>query len=340
MIYPDFLKKDDIIGITAPSDGRSNETDIRRLESAEEAFVQRGYGVSETAHVRCSEGGKSAPAAVRGEEFMSLIENNSVKAVVCASGGDWLFEMLDFVDYESIAKHPKWICGMSDPTGLTFTAATLADVASVYCVNAGDYGMRPWDRMLEENLSLLEGKAFSQKSSDSYQSGWAKRKTGLETYEKDAVTEWKVLLPEGKSETVLEGRMIGGCLDVLCNLVGTPFDKTAEFADRYKKDGILWYLEVFQMTPEQICFAIWQMKKAGWFKNISGVIFGRPAMVCEDYSSISYYEAVKQAFAEFDIPVVADADIGHRPPSLTMVNGAVGKIVCRDGAGEVFTRFA
>lgn len=35
------------------------------------------------------------------------------------------------------------------------------------------------------------------------------------------------------------GRLLGGCLDCLVNLKGTEFDKTVEFVEKYKEDGII-----------------------------------------------------------------------------------------------------
>lgn len=41
----------------------------------------------------------------------------------------------------------------------------------------------------------------------------------------------------------MEGRLLGGCLDCLVNLVGTGYDKVAAFVEKYKEDGIIWFLE-------------------------------------------------------------------------------------------------
>lgn len=338
MIYPAFIKENDIIGITAPSDGRSDLLDQTRLDNAEKQFKKRGFRVKETAHVRCSENGRSCDGRTRAGELHELFRDKECSMIVSASGGDWLYEMLSYVNYDLIKENPKWFEGMSDPTGLTYTITTICDIATVYCANAGEFGMDEWDETLENNVRVLSGEpGLIQKSSEMYQSGWLKLKTGLEGYNKDEKTRWRCL--SGENEVTAEGRLLGGCFDVLSCLVGTRFDKTGEYLEKYKEDGFLWYMEVFSMTPEQLAFNLWQMREAGWFKYVKGIMLGRPAMINTDYSSTTYEEAVMNVLAELACPVIADMDFGHRPPHLTIVNGAIGRVTYRDGAGSFQMRF-
>jgi muramoyltetrapeptide carboxypeptidase LdcA involved in peptidoglycan recycling len=370
VIYPEFLKSNSsIIGITAPSDGRSKPVDIKRLESAKAQLESRGYSVIETASVRKSEKGRSADGRTRADELMQLIEDSACKGILCASGGDWLFEMLPFLDYAKFAENPTWVEGMSDPTGLTFTMTTISDVAAVYCANAGEFGMQPWDETLENNLAILEGKNVIQKSTDSYQSGWLDLETGYETYKKDSKTCWKLLsagttsnletdkcldllnaldtdtnskiekADESLQKIKFRGRLLGGCLDVIVNLCGTKYDNVNNFIEKYSSDGILWYLEAFDMTPEQLAFSLWELKEAGWFKYVKGFVFGRPAMLKDEYSSVTYDEAIMSILRDLNVPVINNADIGHRPPHLTVINGAVGTVTFENGRGSLTTEF-
>ena len=119
--------------------------------------------------------------------------------------------------------------------------------------------------------------------------------------------------------------MLGGCLDVLLNLVGTGYDKVAEFADRYSADGIMWYMESFALNSESIERGLWQLGEAGWFNKAKGFIFGRPAFFGTD-TDTTYEEAVMNVLARYNVPVIINADIGHKPPQLTMVNGAIGQL--------------
>lgn len=337
MIYPDYLKVNDTIGITAPSDGRSKKIDLVRLDNAVNNLKKCGYRVLETEHVRCSENGRSATGKIRGEEFNSLIANDDCKLILCATGGDYLFEMLPYVDYELIKKHPTWIEGMSDPTGLTYTITTNCDMATIYQANAGEFGMERLDATLLDNLSILEGKDVVMHSCKRYQSGWQTYETGLESYAVDKDVSWKIIT--GEESVSLEGRLLGGCLDVITNICGTRFDNTKEFIKKYDKDGILWYFEVFCMTPENIAFNLWKLREAGWFENARGFIFGRECMVSTEFSQIGHDDGVLCALGELNVPIVTGADIGHRPPHITMVNGALGHVDVADEKAKIRLEF-
>ena len=323
LIYPEYIKKGDVIGFCAPSDGDADEIGQAKLDSAAMQMRSRGYDVKETSLVRCSEKGRSGDGKTRGEDFMSLIADPAVKAVFSVSGGDWLFEMLPYVDFDLVRKNPKWFEGMSDPTGLVHTITTIADVASVYCANAGEFGMQPWDESLVCNFRILEGENIIQESKDIYESQWRDYGTGYETYAFDAPVCIRRI--DGAEDVSISGRLLGGCMDVLVGLCGTRFDRTAEFAKKYGEDGILWYLEVFSMTPELIAFYLWKFKEAGWFENASGFLFGRPCMLHTEYSAVTYEEAIMSVLGDLGRPVVTGIDVGHRAPHWTMINGAVGK---------------
>ena len=52
----------------------------------------------------------------KGKAFMDLYKNPKIKAIFDISGGDLANEVLDYLDYEFIAKNPKPIFGYSDLT--------------------------------------------------------------------------------------------------------------------------------------------------------------------------------------------------------------------------------
>lgn len=330
MIFPKWIEKGDTIGVTACSAGKTSTVDWVRLDSAIEQMKRRGYTVTETPDVRTEEKGRSAAAKVRAEELMSLVKNKRVSWVIQACGGDYLSEMLSFVDFEEIKKYPKWHQGYSDPTGLLFSVTTNCDMATVYAGNFGDFGMRNWHPCLEQNVAILEGQAIKQKSFPLYKNGFAERVTGYEDYQEDTPVKW-----ESKDTKVeMSGRLLGGCLDVLLDLVGTRFDKTTEWCERYKEDGVLWYLESFALSSERLTCGLWHLKEAGWFRHASGFIFGRPTFFSSDYE-ISYQEAVEAALGELNLPIIYEADIGHKAPRMTMINGAMAQVSMENGKGEI-----
>lgn len=336
--YPEFIKKGDLIGISAPSDGDNEEIDFVRLDNGKKKLNELGYGVIETDHVRNSYKGRSADAKTRTSEFMELISNDDVKLIVSTSGGDYLLEILPYIDFKKIKSKPKWFQGYSDNTGLVHSITTICDLATVYGNNFKDFGMSNWHESLKNNISILQGEDSVQNSFDTYQDGFYERITGLEDYVLTKPVNWRNINYDG--EVIIKGRTIGGCLDVLISLVGTRFDKTKEFVEKYKDDGIIWYLESFALTAESLTLALWQLREAGWFKYAKGFVFGRPTFYDEKAGrNGSYEEVVMSVLGEIGVPIILEADIGHKPPQLTMINGAVATLTSIGGKAKLEYNF-
>jgi muramoyltetrapeptide carboxypeptidase LdcA involved in peptidoglycan recycling len=122
-------------------------------------------------------------------------------------------------------------------------------------------------------------------------------------------------------------------MDCLLDLIGTPYDHTRTFVEKYKRDGILWYFDVFSMTAESVYRTLLHMKSAGWFEGAKGFIFGR---VCfpQTFVEMSYEEAAIRALGR-EIPIVLEADVGHVSPRMTFVNGCMAQLQAADGKGEM-----
>lgn len=331
MIYPKFLNKNSIIGVTAPSGGNSSTNDVIRTDNAIKKLQDKGYKVMETSNVRTSFKGRSSDAESRAKELEDLLENDQVDWIISLNGGDFLVEMLSHFDLNQFKIHPTWFQGFSDNTGISFTVTTNCDVATLYGTNFRDFGMEPWHKALTDNLELMKGNMIKQSSFDLYEDEYTESVTGLEGYSLRKAVNWKNITDDRISMT---GRLIGGCMDVILNLFGTRFDKTNDFIEKYKDDGFIWYLESFMLNSDALTRELWQMKEAGWFKYVKGFIFGRPAYFEKTYD-ISYEEAVLSVLGEYHVPIILDADIGHRPPQLTLINGAIASIHSEGGKGSV-----
>ena len=337
MIYPMNLEKGYKVGVTATSSGFESEVDLRRLSNGIKHFNKRGYPVVVTDNVRKNYKGRSSDGFTRAKELEQLFEHKEVRAVFAASGGDYLVEMLSYLDFNKIASNPKWIQGFSDTTGILFTITTNMDMATIYANNFSSFGMGQWHSSLEDNLKLLEGQNITQYSFEQFQDGFKPRITGYEEFVLEKAVQWVNLYPENRgqdSELIINGRALGGCLDVLLNLVGTRFDKTKDFIKQYQKDKILWFLESFNLGAEALTRGLWQLKEAGWFDHAAGFVFGRPAIFGSD-TDTTYEEAVLSVLEELDLPIILGADIGHKPPQLTMINGAMACVRSCNGRGSI-----
>lgn len=332
MIYPKFVDKGDTIGITAPSDGKILELDLIRLDNAYYKLKKLGFSIRETDNVRCSCKGRSASGKDRAKALEELFLDSDVRAIISASGGDFLIECLPYIDFRIIKNNPKWFGGYSDNTGIGFVITTMLDIASMYSDNISCFGMDKWDISVCNYLDILNGNIVEQKSFSKYQSKYLEYKSGLEGYNLDSDVCWKNLTGEDKIE--LEGRFIGGCLDVLLNLVGTKYDYVCDFIEKYKDEGIVWFLESCELSSEQIIRGLWQLREAGWFKYSKGFIFGR-LIVKKSCYDISYEEAIKTSLDMLDVPIIIDADFGHTSPRMTLINGSYVCINSSNGKGNI-----
>ena len=128
-----------------------------------------------------------------------------------------------------------------------------------------------------------------------------------------------------RKNVTVKGRLIGGCLDVLCEFLGTPFDNVKNFNEKYKDDGFIWYMESCDLNSIQVKRALFQLDQAGWFKFVKGFIFGRPNNLDTPFN-VSYKQAVNHILSKYKVPIIFDADFGHVHPAFTIINGAIGEI--------------
>lgn len=323
MLYPRFLEKNDIIGITAPSQGVGDH--LASFKKSIKTLEEYGYKIKETASVR-NKGMVSTTGEKRSQELDEVITDKNVKMIICASGGDFLLDMLPTINWKNIKQNPKWIMGYSDPTALLYITTTKLDIATIYGCNAGSFDQTNLHECLKNNLKILSGNILTQKSFDLYQKGWLEESDG---YNLTEPVYWEDL----NGEVNIQGRIIGGCLDCLKDIIGTPYDYTKKFIEKYKDDGFIWYFDVCELSVEEFYRTLFQMKEAGWFEYIKGVVVGRVAVPRCFYKDFSYQDALKKIFP--NIPLIFNADIGHVPPKMTIINGSIAKVTCKEGKGAI-----
>jgi len=334
MKYPGFIKKGDKIAVTAPSAGFYKEDQIMEYENAIKNIKNMGFDFIETDNVRTDNQGKSSSAEERAKQFMQVWNDEKVGAIICAKGGDFACGMLDYLDFEYLKNSkPKWMQGFSDITNLGFVFTTNLDIATIYGENIRDYGMNEPHKVLIDSIKIMQGEEVVQKSFGAYEPLEDEREN-FKSYNLTKNGEWKNL--RGEEKLKFSGRCIGGCFDIIINLIGTKYDKIKDYIEKYKNDGIVWFFDIFEMTTPQVYCHLWQMKNAGYFENCKGIIFGRPIFLREDYD-LNLENAIKDAIGSLDIPVILEADIGHIPPQMPIVNGSILEVSCENGEGTIKT---
>ena len=190
--------------------------------------------------------------------------------------------------------------------------------------------MKPWQKPVEDALGVIEGTTKKLHSYDNFEDERHEYVSGYEGYCADKEVRW--VNGRMEDEISMTGRLIGGCLDVIVFLLGTSYDGTEEFINKYNSDGIIWNLESFNMEDTTIITHLWQMKEKGYFKYANGFIFGRPLMY-NSWSNRTYVDAVMSVLGDLDVPIIFDSDIGHKGPQFPIIEGAKAKIISSNGKG-------
>ncbi|MGG4488098.1 S66 family peptidase [Metabacillus idriensis] len=333
--YP-ALKNDAAIGVTAPSSGVPSELhDI--LTQACTRMESKGYKLicGETAWTQ--EKAKSAPAKTRAEEFNRMMQDDHIDLIIPPWGGELLIEMLEYVNYESIKQ--KWILGYSDISALLLAITLKTGMATAHGTNLVDLRGEtsdPTTAMWENVLKTKSGDTILQSSSSHYQKEWQHNNPTPHIFHLTQAAEWKTV--SNRPEKA-EGRLLGGCIDVIRHLAGTRFGDVKTFREQHiPNESILWYFENCELSTADLRRSLVQLKLSGWFENCSGILFGRSAAnhTVDDYTVLDVY---KELTEELNIPVIYDIDCGHQPPQITLINGAYAEVTVENGKGTVLQSF-
>ena len=317
MIFPKYLENGSTIGITACSAGVLKK--IEKYEKSISNVKKQGFNIVETPNVRTL-GVVSSDKVTRAREFEILFKDNNVDLVAIASGGDFLYDMLTEVDFNIVKDNVKWLVGSSDPTSLLYILTTNLDIATMYSpCNMSGFNEDNLHQSYLNYFEILKGNLVRQEKSP-FKEG--------ESFsdELNEVNEWSNL----NGDVDEKGILIGGCIEVLKDIIGTKFDKTNEFLEKYKDEGFIWYFDVFSMTSEGLYNTLLQFKNAGWFKYAKAVVIGK---VCfpNTFTDMSYEDAIKNSLD--DVKCIFNFDIGHVKPSFTMINGMKARVVSNSEEG-------
>ena len=331
MRYPDFLKDGGRIGFIAPSFGCTLEPYRERFIRALSHFKEKGYETVLGPNCFRDDGvGISSTPENCALEVNEFFAGDDCDVIISCGGGELMCEILPFVDFRKLAvSRPKWFAGYSDNTNLTFLLNTLCDTASLYAPCASDYLFEEAPEYVNDAFAMLKG----SKSKVHNYGGWFKRVFNAYTgCEREIAIPYRQYIYAGsKPQETAEftGRLIGGCLDCLANLVGTAFDKTTDYIERYRDDGFIWFIESCDLSVMGIRRALWQMQQAGWFKYVKGFLIGRPYRFDDTFGDLDHYEAVLGILDKYKVPIIMDVDIGHLSPKMPVVSGACARVCAR-----------
>ncbi len=333
--YP-FLEERAVIGVTAPSSGVPKELHLL-LETACNRMKSKGFDVTCGNTVWTQEKVRSSPAEFRADEFNKMIQDENIHLIIPPWGGELLIEVLEYIDFENIPT--KWILGYSDISLLLLAVTLKTGIATAHGTNLielrGEYSDETTS-MWQSVLSTKKGESIQQHSSDKYQKEWRFDKPTPYVFDLTEPTYWETI---SNTQVKIQGRLLGGCIDVIRHIIGTPFGDVSAFREKYIRDEpVVWFFENCELNTTDLRRSLIQMKLAGWFDNCAGILFGRSAanIPVKAYTAEEVY---KELHEELQIPIIYNIDCGHVPPQITFINGAYAEIETKNGQGNIVQYF-
>jgi muramoyltetrapeptide carboxypeptidase len=328
--FPAPLRPGDRVGVTSPSMG-VGQREQSQLDRAADAVRRRGYDVvigacmDGTSHV-------SAPARDRAAELMAMLTDPSIRAVVPPRGGETAIDLLPLLDWEAIAAaEPTWFVGFSDISTLLTPMTLRTGIATLHTNNLLNtpYTARQPHLTWLDVAALPAGSSFTQLSpgrhpgpgNDRAPAPADRQATGPVT-ELGADEAWVRL--DGDGVVDVTGRLIGGCIETVRHLAGTPYGDLARFVSERAPEGLIAYLEAASDDAYAICRSLHGMRLAGFFTDARAILVGRT--IAPESRTLTQKDAVLEALGPLGVPIIADVGCGHVPPYLPMVNGAMGHL--------------
>ena len=326
LIKPERLRPGDTVATISISGGRAGDADMLwRYELGKKRLEDIfGLRVVETPHgLRGSRYLYENPQA-RAEDLHWALENPAVKGIVANMGGDDSYRLLPYLDYELIRSHPKIYMGFSDIT-TTCCCFARAGVMSYYGPSLLTPIAQP-GRLDEYTENAIRRTLFSGETVGPVEP--CKRHTPIEWQDK---AEREIVWQENQGYQLIQGhgkvrgRLIGGCLGPLQQIMGTE-----AFPSRESWEGSLLFIENFAPYGSRLAeLHGWRALAAcGALEKCSGLI--TPAMSQEGMEILR--RVLKYEVGREDLPVLANVDFGHRTPMTVLPVGALAEIDCEAAA--------
>ena len=319
--FPAPVRRGDRIGVTSPSAGVTG-LEAERIDFCVRWLREVGFDVV-VGTLMDGTGITAGPAADRAAELTEMLCDPTIRCVIPPWGGETAIDMVDLLDWEALAAaEPTWLVGFSDVSTLLVPLTTRLGWATVHGDNLADTPYEAPDGLLSW-IDIVSGAGPHHQQDSGLIGDW----WGFE--DDPNATQWRTVghgqwTLHGGGSLQVSGRLIGGCVETLHNLAGTPYGDVGAFGRAHAGDGLIVYLEAAGDDAATICRNLHGLRLAGWFDDARAVLVGRT--LAPDHPKLSQREAVLDALGRLEIPIVFDMEIGHVPPHLPLVNGALATL--------------
>ncbi|MFN8614501.1 MAG: LD-carboxypeptidase [Vampirovibrionales bacterium] len=229
-----------------------------------------------------------------------------VDAILCTRGGYGCMRLLDQLDWDMLAKNPKWLIGFSDITALQIAFYQRLGWVSAYApmltsnmVGEDDAVVSwQWEALLPV---LRHQRPFTVPNADAYQ-----------------LIHTPALAP-----TVVEAPLLGGNLSLLAGLCGTPWQP--------KPQGHVLFIEDWNESHYTLDRKFQQLKLAGVFEGIAGVLLCDFSGIGTEPDGWPLIDFFKDWFADSPFPVGYGLSVGHGERTATLPQGLYARWEIKTG---------
>jgi muramoyltetrapeptide carboxypeptidase len=298
LLKPPALKPGDTIAVTSPAGAVWDKNQVPLFVSILEKL---GFRVKTGQTLHEHYGYFAGSDTMRAAELNGFFLDPEVKAIFCMKGGWGCARILDLLDYESIALHPKIIMGFSDITALLVAIQARTGLVTFH----GPVGNSGWN---DYTTNILK-RVLMQGEKTEYLPG---------PKAEDA--------PHALRTGIARGILYGGNLSVLAGMMGSAY-----LPDWKNK---ILFLEETGEEPYRIDRMLTQLRLSGVLSQISGFVFGK-CVKCtaeEPDKAFTFQEVLEQHILPLKIPAFSGAMTGHIENKITIPLGIEAELDAAKGS--------
>ena len=264
----------------------SRKVDLSALEKTEEWLKKQGLIPLRGEHILKVEGIFAGSDRDRNHDLQWAFDHPTAKVIWCYRGGYGSVRLLENINPSRFLEKPKWIMGFSDITFLHSFSNIILNTASIHATMP---------------INVPENTSKSMKSLSDF------------LFEGSLQYEWEE--NENNKHGQIKGKIVGGNLSVLCATLGTNYQPDFE--------GNILFIEDIDEYYYAIDRLFWQLKFAGVFHHIKGLILGHFSKMKDNKIpfGLSIEEMVLEKIQEFDFPVAFNFPGGHENENWTLPFG-------------------
>lgn len=320
MIKPKHLSRGDTVAIVSLSAGTLGEPwAIHKLDIAKKR-LEKDYGLKLVVMPNALKGIDylSKYPEARASDLMMAFNAKNIKAIFNAIGGDDTIRLLPHIDFNVIRDNPKIFTGFSDTTSnhfmmykaglISYYGASIMTNFAEY-VKINDYTAKMIQDTLftpKETLEILSSPYWYDDEDEKI--WWKEENIHIQKQYHPEKIGYEIIQGSG----IVEGELLGGCLDVFIELLGTSL-----WPSKNEWEGKIMFLETSEddMPCEYLTWYLRNFAAQGLFDVINGIIVGKPARRSkyEPYKKV-YRTVIGKEAGHPELPILFNVNFGHAEP--------------------------